>query len=180
MFRNILVSVDGSCHAQRALSEAIDLAEAGHGRLTLVTAITKPTSFGVSPMVAAACQSCAADLEQEATRILRRAADRVPADVPVRTILTREPIRTVLRREIESGRHDVLVMGSRGRGAIRSWLFGSVSHFALNHARIPVLVIHADDEPPARPMPAPSALPVVGLGLRDDLAAHANAAQDKA
>ena len=37
-------------------------------------------------------------------------------------------------------------MGSRGRGALSSSVLGSVSHFALNHSAVPVLIIHTPDD----------------------------------
>jgi hypothetical protein len=37
------------------------------------------------------------------------------------------------------------VLGSRGRGALAASLLGSVSHYALNHGRVPVLIVHASD-----------------------------------
>ena len=45
-----------------------------------------------------------------------------------------------------SSNSDLIVMGSRGRGAIRSAVLGSVSHFVLKHATVPVLIVHDGDK----------------------------------
>ena len=45
---------------------------------------------------------------------------------------------------MKDSNYDLLVMGSRGRGALTASLLGSVSHYALNHSPIPVLIVHAD------------------------------------
>jgi nucleotide-binding universal stress UspA family protein len=70
----------------------------------------------------------------------------VPNDLPVTTILTDTPIRAALLEQIKRGRHDLIVMGSRGRGAVRATLLGSVSHYVLNHSPIPALIFHANGE----------------------------------
>jgi nucleotide-binding universal stress UspA family protein len=144
MFQNILVSVDGSPDAERALSEAIDLARVTNGRLTILTAIVHPPSWAYSGINAGAAQQVALELEQEAKDVLRRAEDSVPRDVPVTTILTPDPIRQALIKRVEEGHHDLVVMGSRGRGAVASTVLGSVSHHMLHHSPVPVLIVHAD------------------------------------
>ena len=42
MFHNILVAIDGSPDSDRALTQAIDLAEAEHARLTIFSAVVTP------------------------------------------------------------------------------------------------------------------------------------------
>jgi nucleotide-binding universal stress UspA family protein len=145
MFCNILVSVDGSLHAQQALAEAIDMARTSRARLTILTAVPPVAPWVAVPGSAAAFTDIAVRLEREFTQVLRNAADQVPAEVPVTTILTREPIRRALLERIDQGNHDLVVMGSRGRGALRSSLLGSVSHSVLHHSPVPVLIVHAHD-----------------------------------
>jgi nucleotide-binding universal stress UspA family protein len=144
MFRNILVAVDGSTHADEALAQAIDLADCEHARLTLIAGVPglPPTaSAGLSGPAFAVMQ---ADARSSAEAVLRRARERVPDDLPVTTILTDEPIRPALIEQIKRGGHDLIAMGSRGRGAIRAALLGSVSHYILHHTSIPVLIVHAN------------------------------------
>lgn len=145
MFRNILVVVDGSPHAEHALAEAIDIATSSRARLTILTSIPRPPAWVNTPATAAACAPLATELERESNEILRNAVDRVPASVPLTKILTHEPIRAALMHRIQTANDDLLVMGSRGRGALSASLLGSVSHYALNHSPIPVLVVHAPE-----------------------------------
>jgi nucleotide-binding universal stress UspA family protein len=151
MFRNILVSVDGSRHADQALGEAIDIAQAGRARLTLLTAVKACPSWAYSPVSAAAARQLSSELEREAQTVMRDAVARVPNDLPVTKIITHEPIRSALMKEIETGQHDLVVMGSRGRGAVASSLLGSVSHHVLNHSPVPVLIVHGREENQASP-----------------------------
>jgi nucleotide-binding universal stress UspA family protein len=145
MFHNILVCVDGSVHADHALDEAIDLATVGNARMTLLTAIPRPSYWATSPATAQAIEPLSVELERGAKKALDEAVARVPQSVPVTKILSRKPIREALLEELQTGRYDLLVMGSRGRGALAASVLGSVSHFALNHNSVPVLIVHSRD-----------------------------------
>ena len=139
MFRNILVAIDGSRHADEALMDAIDLAESENARLTLFTAVVPPPAI-VCLAPGAPVAELARDAEAEAEAVLLRARASVPANVSVTTVLTKQPVLCALLRQIEEGHHDLVVMGSRGRGAVRSALLGSVSHYVLHHSAVPVLI----------------------------------------
>jgi nucleotide-binding universal stress UspA family protein len=149
VFHNILVAVDGSPDADQALAEAIDLAEAQHTRLTLLTGVAElpPTAY---LMAGEETGHLIENAHAQAEAILRRACDRVPSDLPITTVLTERPIRCALLEQIKGGGHDLVIMGSRGRGAVRAALLGSVSHYVLHRSRVPVLIVHADSSPRLR------------------------------
>lgn len=160
MFRNVLVAYDGSDHAEKALREAIDIAVAGHGRLTLMTAICSPSRWTTAtPDTMVAARDLGPELEERGRELLQHAVSLVPDDVPVTTVLTQNPIRRALLACAEKGGHDLIVMGSRGRGAVQAALLGSVSHHVLHHSPIPVLIVHAD-EPAVEEVAAPTAASV--------------------
>ena len=143
MFHNILVAVDGSAAADLALAQAIDLAESEHTRLTLMTGVAElpPTAYLMS---GEGIGRLSETVHRQAEAVIRRARNLVPADLPVTTVLSEQPIRLALIRQISRGGHDLVVMGSRGRGAVRAVLLGSASHYVLHHSTVPVLIVHTE------------------------------------
>jgi nucleotide-binding universal stress UspA family protein len=156
MFHNILVAVDGSVDADAALAQAIDLAESEHTLLTLMTAVPEvpPAAYLIAGEEAGPLSE---NVHCRAEAVIRQARDRVPADLPVTTVLSEQPIRLALIRQIKEGHHDLVVMGSRGRGAVRAALLGSVSHYVLHHSPVPVLIVHAERSPHLRTRETPAA-----------------------
>src|SRR6202050_1308420 len=146
MFRSILVAIDGSPDSDQALTQAIDLAESEHSRLTLFSAVVTPPASAYIGGGGAVAAELARDAEAETETILRTAAREVPDQVALSAVLRREPVRHALIHQIKEGAHDLVVMGSRGRGAVRSVLLGSVSHYVLHNCPVPVLIVHADPE----------------------------------
>jgi nucleotide-binding universal stress UspA family protein len=156
MFHNILVAVDGSADADAALEHAIDLARSEHTRLTLMTAVGElPTAAYL--MAGEETGRLIGTAHRQAEEVILQARDRVPADLPVMTLLTEQPIRLALFRQIKDAHHDLVVMGSLGRGAVRAALLGSASHYVLHHSPVPVLIVRAERSPNVRARETPVA-----------------------
>jgi nucleotide-binding universal stress UspA family protein len=148
MFQNILVAVDGSPDADHALTHAIDLADTEDAHLTIVTAATE-SSWSASLLPGESSGKLMEAAEADAEALLRRSRARVDRERPVVTLLANQPIRSSLVRQIEDGGHDLIVMGSRGRGVVRSALVGSVTSYVLHHSTVPVLIVQHDKSPNA-------------------------------
>lgn len=142
MFLDILVAVDGSEHAAQALRTAAQLAQEEHARLTVITAV--PSAPALAQMSAAGVALTeVADLLGEAGKRIRAQVDELPADISVQSIVIEgQPVQVILDR-LRDGRHDLLVMGTRGLGRMGSALLGSVSQAVLHEAPVPVLVVRA-------------------------------------
>ncbi len=136
----IVVGLDGSTSATQALDWATDQAVAEHQGLTLVHALGTPpaawTDIGLADPA-----GTFAGLERGGRQILDEASARVAeraGDVPVETVLEFVDARSLLIRESE--RAALVVLGSRGRGPVRSMLLGSVGAAVARHALCPVVI----------------------------------------
>jgi nucleotide-binding universal stress UspA family protein len=124
MFRSILVAWDGSSHARRALAEAVDIARTQGARLTLLT-VAAPLHAWPGPYVIAVSE---ADLMRAAEQIAAEGEALVPEDIAYSARTATGHAGSELLKRAAAANHDLIVMGSRGRGAVfsRSWL-----HLAL-------------------------------------------------
>jgi nucleotide-binding universal stress UspA family protein len=141
MFRSVLVAVDGSEHSERALAEAVDLAQGAGARLTILCVATPPGVAVATGPYLAPPPTTQAEVEREAEEIVDRACASVPDGAPVATVVRRGVAGPEIVDRIADGEHDLVVLGSRGRGAIRSLFLGSVSHYVLHHSPIAVLIV---------------------------------------
>jgi nucleotide-binding universal stress UspA family protein len=138
VFHSILVALDGSRSAGRVLEEAIQVARKDGARLTLISVATQPRWRFVSPYLVG--YPTDDDLVREAEYVLERAEALVPDDVPVCSIVRRGDVAKAILDRVRDAEHDLVVMGSHGRGAILSLLLGSVSRTVAARSPVPVRI----------------------------------------
>jgi nucleotide-binding universal stress UspA family protein len=144
VYRNILVAIDGSQAAAAALDEAIDLARSDGARLVLITVAAPPRlRLAAPPYVPYPTEL---DLERGARAIVGRAEQRVPADVPVTSLVRSGDAAVAIAARAEQGGHDLVVIGSRGHGWLASLFLGSVSRDVAVRSPVPVRVVSATTE----------------------------------
>jgi nucleotide-binding universal stress UspA family protein len=138
--QKIVVGVDGSETAQRALEWAATEAEIRGAGLVVVHAWLPPA--GASSPYSAVMVDPASIAETarltlaDSVESLERAGLEVPR---LDQVLVQGPAARAL---IEVARdRSLLVVGSRGRGGIASLLLGSVSQQIAQHATVPVVII---------------------------------------
>jgi nucleotide-binding universal stress UspA family protein len=145
VFSNILVAVDDSPHAQAALREAADVARAQGASLTIVTVYSSLlpwTLAGVAATNQAAMDAHAAASAAAARAVIAEASASLPQGLSAQTLIVEGQPAAAILEQAARARHDLIVVGSRGRGDAASILLGSVSHNVLHHSRVPVLIVH--------------------------------------
>lgn len=146
MFRHILAAVDGSPTATRALVEAVDIARTQQARLTILT-VAPPVPMLV-PAAGVNPREVAGSNEQWASDVLRDALAAVPDEVEVHTLMRTGHATHEIVEELSRGDYDLVVVGSRGRGAARAGVLGSVNGAVHFHTHVPMLSISLPDEHP--------------------------------
>jgi nucleotide-binding universal stress UspA family protein len=140
---SIVVGVDGSEGADRALSWAVEQACAENRTLTLLHSGAESTLRHTLLLDDATVDRSAlySELRTAELALLKRTASAVTALHPqleVSLLLVDTDARTTL---VEASRRaHLVVVGSRGRGPVASLMLGSVSRYVAAHAVCPVVV----------------------------------------
>ncbi|MGZ6980757.1 MAG: universal stress protein [Ilumatobacteraceae bacterium] len=137
--KKIVVGVDGSPESLLALDWAHRQALLSGAELTVVHAWIYPY-----PVSVASPREVRAPMEYDARNELQTSLDSLGPRLTGGAVTIHAKLRDdapVDALLAESEDADLLVVGSRGRGGLRSRLLGSVSHTLVQHVRCPVVVI---------------------------------------
>jgi nucleotide-binding universal stress UspA family protein len=140
----IVVGVDGSPNARKALQWAMGQAALQQSALTVLTVHEVPVSgWTGNPIVVAGDET----LRGQALEAAREAAEKAAAELGAGTppSVTVRAVDGFAAQELISASRDadLLVVGDRGHGGFASLLLGSVSSKVVHHAQCPVVVVRA-------------------------------------
>ena len=138
----VVVGVDGSPGSRAALVWALADAARRGARLQVVSAFPVETYWG-DPMLMdeRRIEAVRSDTEGRVRELVDEVRSQSgAAAVAVDVTVVPGPAAHGMLAAAESA--DLLVVGSRGRGSVRSTVLGSVALHAVTHARCPVVVVH--------------------------------------
>ncbi len=152
MFQKILVPLDGSAPAEKALDLALDMARCYGGEVTVLQVLEEALDVGAAAIARAA--SMATGSTDQAMGIMRQQAEaylrevvhkRQDSGVPIRTVVTSGVAVNSILRFAGEHQNDLIVMATHGRTGLSRLAFGSVTEDVLRQAVCPVVVVRPSD-----------------------------------
>lgn len=147
----ILVPTDFSASAVQASHVALALAKPLGGEILLLNVYLPPTVMMPGGSTFVPTPSRLVDFSQEAEAELA-AAQRALAEraegVPIRAEAAMGGDAAEILRYAESGRFDLIVMGTHGRRGLSRLVIGSVAESVTRRSPIPVLTVRSGEEAP--------------------------------
>ena len=138
MFENILLAVDGSDHSLKAAKLAGDLARLSGGKLRVITVYEKVPSYLGEPNLSQTIAKRTAKAEEILDKATKEIGE-IPGDCEPE-ILSGDPAETILH-VVDIFNINLIIMGTRGQGGIKSLLLGSQSHKVVSTAPCPVMLV---------------------------------------
>ncbi len=134
----MIVGLDGSSGAKHALAWAVARTDR-FGPIQPVTAWQYPAWAVSDPMMGARIALDPEDFATSARHQLDETMAAVPEAAQLEPVVFRSPPGPALVSQATEG--TLIVVGTRGRGAVADRLLGSVSCYVVSHATVPVAVV---------------------------------------
>ncbi len=147
MFQHILVPLDGSKHAEQAIPAAARIARATGGSLIFLHVVFAPADVGYYPggFIASPEETCDAQMmkaEAYLSSLVETAYANDLAGIPTKREVELGNVAPTIFTTARQKHIDLIVMCSREETRLKRWVFSSVSHEAVHHTPVPVLVLH--------------------------------------
>jgi nucleotide-binding universal stress UspA family protein len=151
MFTRILVPLDGSKEAERALPIAARLARNAGGSVILVRVVRAPVEFevGATPPATWAPAARPEERDEASAYLAATQGQAALADVPTTTMVYAGPAAAMILAAVASANADLIAMTSHGRTGMARWLLGSVAAEVARESSVPVFVLRGSDLPAA-------------------------------
>jgi len=143
MFSKILVAVDGSSFAERALKCAVDMSKKYNSELIIVHVVLR-RFYAVTPSEAGVLATTVfvKEMEAEGREIMNKAEAYAKAEgVRYECKLLQGVPADEIVKTAQNENVDLIVVGSRGLTEVRAFLLGSVSDKVSHHAKCPTLIV---------------------------------------
>ncbi|NHN28435.1 universal stress protein [Paenibacillus agricola] len=142
LFTKILVAYDGSNLSKKALEKAVALIQETnalqHVQLEIIHVYHYPSVVGTPYFVDTSSRPL---IIEQAKEVIDEAKASIPPNLPVKYVLLQGPPAATILQYAEEKQHDLLITGSRGLSTIREFFLGSVSHYIVQHAKVPVMIV---------------------------------------
>ena len=142
-YKKILVPLDGSQNSFAALAHAVALAKMTEAELHILYVMALSQQLPLASQIS----GCKIPLytvdkpEAFAKTIIDAAVASVPETVNIKTHVETGAPTIVIKEFAEQHKVDMIVIGSRGLGAISGLILGSVSGSVVHQAKCPGLVV---------------------------------------
>lgn len=148
MFKRILVPLDQSRRAERAIPVAARLAREAGGEIILTHVLVMPLEYA-TPIAPAGYAAPPVDgMEAEAENYLRHTAESpMLAGLPVSTCVRCGPTAISILDAADEQGVDSIVMTTHGRTGVTRWALGSVAQQVIRHAHVSVLTLREQGAP---------------------------------
>lgn len=137
----ILIPVDGSSHSERAVKQALELADSGAKLAITLLNVQVPIASGHVRMFISQDEVNSYHQDEGLAALASSRALLEAAGVPYSYHIVVGRVAETIVRFAREGDIDKIVMGTHGRGGLLEVLLGSVAHEVLKNANVPVLLV---------------------------------------
>ena len=140
--QNILFPTDGSESSKKALDYIKELASKFQTKVVVLNTYELPLILNGYEMNPDIFEQLSKDYMERAEKIVQETKSELEKSATmIETVVLEGSSGSLIIDVAKDKNCDLIVMGRRGLGSVKSFLLGSVSNYVIHHSKYPVLLV---------------------------------------